>query len=95
MFDHSKKVSSASGTAEATSILSSGGKVQIGVRRIAVGTGTLTVTVKAGTDTEYGTLVSGTIDLTAPIDLVFEGSVNAVKAVSSSGSDDYVLEVIS
>jgi len=93
MFNHSKKVDSSSGVAEATQIMNSGDEFQVMCNRITTGTGTVTVTVKTGSSTEYSSIVDGTIDLTAPIALVIEGRVNAVLATSSSGSDVFELEV--
>lgn len=95
MYRHSKVVPSSTGAAEATQIMCSGDRFQVSAKRITTGTGTLTITVKPGTDTEYRSIVNGTIDLTAPIPLIIEGRVNAVKAVSDSGSDVYELEVMS
>ena len=97
MFNQKKVADSVSGVAEVTQIASSGrgDKLQVMCNKITTGTGTVTITVKAGSSTEYTSIVDGTIDLTAPIALVIEGKVNAVKGTSSSGSDVYELEVTS
>lgn len=95
MFNNSKVVAATAGVAEATQIVCSGEKIQVGVKRVTTGTGTATITVKPGTDTEYQSIVDGTITMSAPIALVIEGRFNAVLCTSDQAGDVYELEVMS
>lgn len=93
MFSLSKVADSESGVAEIKGIAMSGDKFQVSVQNVTTGTGTATITVKPGSDDEYQSIVDGTITMSAPIALVIEGSVNAVKCTSTNSGDVYRLEV--
>jgi hypothetical protein len=93
MFIHTYLDESAAGVAEVNNISMTSDRVQISCRKITTGTGTVTITVKAGTADEYSAITDGTITLSAPIAVLVSGKITAVKATSSSSSDVFELEV--
>lgn len=95
MFKHSTVRQSVAGVAVADGFPSSGDKIQVTTKNITTGTGTVTITVRAGNDQAYKSIVDGTIDLAAPIGLIIEGKFTGVKATSSSSGDVFELEVTS
>lgn len=95
MLNNRQVVDSSSGVAEATQIRQSSETIQVACINITTGTGTVTITVRAGGDSAYTAVTDGTIDLTTPTAVLIEGKVNSVKATSSSGADVFKLEIIS
>lgn len=95
MFTFGKTAESVSGVAQVDGIKMSGDRFQVNVNKVTTGTGTATITVKAGNDSEFTSIVDGTIDMSAPVALVVEGTVNAVLCTSNAAGDTYVLEVSS
>ena len=84
---------SASGVAEATGVRQTSSTVQVSLKG-ASGSGTVTVSaIPSGQDT-YEDITDGTISVSAPTTLIFDGYVRAIKATSDNSGDSFTLQVV-